>query len=290
MCYNGLKGVTMDSLSTRINSYYDGLSRSEQKICDFLLSDMENTARLSIQDLAVATNVSTATISRFAKKIGYASFQDLKLAIHVSSQNQADDFFSELSFTDSYKDILVKNFTSTIASLDATLHLVSQTRLEEAMKILLKADTVGFFGIGGSNTVAGMAFHKFLRMPVKSVYHQDFHYQQMLAAKLSKKDCAFVISHTGKNKDTLEIVEILKEHGVPLIAITSFANSPIAEACDVALISVSEEIAFRPEAVAATVSQISLLDALCMMYGMKTQAKTESSIQNIREVIRKSRL
>ena len=43
------------------------------------------------------------------------------------------------------------------------------------------------FGLGGSNAVALIAYHKFLRMPLQTVYHQDFHYQQMLASKLTEK-------------------------------------------------------------------------------------------------------
>lgn len=278
------------TLITRINSYYDSLSKSDQAISDFLTQNIDTAARLSIQELALATNVSTATISRFAKKIGFASFQDLKLAIHITEPVNTDNFFSELAPSDSYKDILKKNFTSNISSLNATFNLVSEQDLEQTLEILLNADTVGFFGLGGSNAIAGIAFHKFLRMPLKTVYHQDFHYQQMLAAKLTVKDCAFVISHTGKNKDTLRIVEILKSRSVPVIAITSFANSLLAKAADVALISISEEISFRPEAVASTVSQISLLDAIFLMYGMKTQVETEDTIKNIRQIIKESRV
>ncbi len=278
------------TLITRINSYYDSLSKSDQAISDFLTQNIDTAARLSIQELALATNVSTATISRFAKKIGFASFQDLKLAIHITEPVNTDNFFSELAPSDSYKDILKKNFTSNISSLNATFNLVSEQDLEQTLEILLNADTVGFFGLGGSNAIAGIAFHKFLRMPLKTVYHQDFHYQQMLAAKLTAKDCAFVISHTGKNKDTLRIVEILKSRSVPVIAITSFANSLLAKAADVALISISEEISFRPEAVASTVSQISLLDAIFLMYGMKTQVETEDTIKNIRQIIKESRV
>ncbi|CAM3113550.1 SIS domain-containing protein [Lactococcus hircilactis] len=282
----------MTSLVSRINSYYDGLSKADQKISDFLIENIDTAARLSIQDFALATSVSTATISRYAKKIGFDSFQELKLAIHATDtdQKQSDDFFSELSIKDSYKEILSKSFNSNISSLDATLHLISEADLKKTMTVLLKAQTIGFFGLGGSNTIASLAFHKFIRMPLKTVYHQDFHYQQMLATKLSKKDCAFVISHTGRNKDTLRLVEILKKHHVPVIAITSFANSPLANQADVALVSVSEEISFRPEAVASTVSQISLLDAIFMMYGMKQQDKTESTIKDIRETIKASRL
>ncbi|MEY8442970.1 MurR/RpiR family transcriptional regulator [Lactococcus ileimucosae] len=278
------------SLITRINSYYDNLSKSDQAISNYLIKNMDSAARLSIQDFAKNTQVSTATISRFAKKIGFDSFQDLKLAIHSTKKFKSDNFFSELSPKDSYKDILTKNFTSNTLSLNATLQLIDSNTLDEIMNVLLSAKTCGFFGVGGSNAVALIAYHKFLRMPLQTVYHQDFHYQQMLASKLAKNDCAFVISHTGKNKDTLKIVDILKNNQVPVIAITSFAHSALVKKSDLSLISIAEEISFRPEAVASTVSQISLLDAIFLMYGMKSQDTIEHSLENIREVISQTRL
>ncbi|MGL4481770.1 MAG: MurR/RpiR family transcriptional regulator, partial [Lactococcus garvieae] len=45
-----------------------------------------------------------------------------------------------------------------------------------------------------------------------------------------------------------------------------------------------------PEAVASTVSQISLLDAIFLMYGMKAQDTIEDTLENIREVISQTRL
>lgn len=251
---------------------------------------MDHAAHLSIQEFAKNTQVSTATISRFAKKIGFDSFQNLKLAIHSTEKSTSDNFFSELSPKDSYKDILAKNFNSNISSLKATLQLIDDATLDKVMTLLLSAQTCGFFGLGGSNAVALIAYHKFLRMPLQTVYHQDFHYQQMLASKLTKQDCAFVISHTGKNKDTLKIVDILKNNHVPVIAITSFSNSALVKKSDLALISISEEISFRPEAVASTVSQISLLDAIFLMYGMKAQDPIEDALENIRDVISQTRL
>ena len=278
------------TLISRIRSYYDNLSKSDQAISDYLIANIDSAARLSIQEFAQKTHVSTATISRFSKKIGFNSFQELKLAIHATDSTRNDEFFILFSPTDDYKEILTKNFNGNISSLNSTLNLITNRELDQTMEILLNASTCGFFGLGGSNAVALIAFHKFLRMPLHCVYHQDFHFQQMQAAKLTSDDCAFVISHTGKNRDTMHLVEILKSRGVPIIALTSFASSPLAKAADVALISISEEISFRPEAVASTVSQISLLDALFMMYGMKMKNVSEGTLSEIRKVIRDSRI
>ncbi|MGY3729108.1 MurR/RpiR family transcriptional regulator [Lactococcus termiticola] len=279
------------ALISHIKSYYDNLSRADQLISDYLVAHIDEVSTMTIQEIAESSEVSTATISRFAKKIGYANFQELKLAAHSNpNDGGSSDFFSEMSPEDSFQEILVKSFNNTIASLKSTLNLLDEDCLTDAMDILLKAETCGFFGLGSSNAVALIAYHKFLRLPLKTVYHQDFHFQQMLAAKLGEQDCAFLISHTGRNKDSLRLLKILKAQGVKVIAVTSFANSALAKEADVALITTSEEVSFRPEAVTSTVSQISLMDAIFMIYGMKTSRKSEATLQEIRDVIKATRL
>jgi DNA-binding MurR/RpiR family transcriptional regulator len=113
ICYNIEKYgriVVAQALISRINAYYDGLSKADQVISDYLLRNMDTAARLSIQDLSLLICVSTATLSRFAKKIGYASFQELKLDLHAMDKDtsQSDDFFSALTPTDSFQEILAK--------------------------------------------------------------------------------------------------------------------------------------------------------------------------------------
>ena len=84
------------TLISRIRSYYDNLSKSDQAISDYLIANIDSAAMLSIQEFAQKTQVSTATISRFSKKIGFNSFQELKLAIHATDSTRDDEFFSEL--------------------------------------------------------------------------------------------------------------------------------------------------------------------------------------------------
>ncbi|MCB7347753.1 SIS domain-containing protein, partial [Desulfovibrio desulfuricans] len=79
-----------------------------------------------------------------------------------------------------------------------------------------------------------------MRTSLNCQFSLDYHMQLMYAGRLSEKDCALIVSHTGRNKDVLRIVDILKEHGVPIISVTSNAASPLARKSDVFLFSISE--------------------------------------------------
>lgn len=279
----------MISLINRIRSYEDKLSKSDKSLAEFILGNPVKAGKLSIQELSNLTHISIATISRFAKKIGYQSYQDLKFEMSSISPKRNDDFFHEINSSDSPYEMLIKNFGANIASLQATQAFITDTEIEKSVGLLLSAKKCAFLGLGASNAVALIAYHRFLKTPMTAFFSSDFHFQQMIAAKMTKGDCAIVISHSGKNRDTIRLVEILKERNVSVIGITSFAGSPFAEMVDIALISVAEETSYRLEAVSSTLSQISLLDSLFMIYGIQKKNKTNEALESIHEVIRKTR-
>lgn len=282
----------MNPFFSKISTYQSQFSDLDKQIVTYLLDHHHDISNSSIHELAKRIGVSPATLSRFTKKIGYASFQDFKLDAHQSLVNQDSNnqtFFGNILESHSNKEILQTVFFNTINSLKNTADIVDNKTLDKAINLIAKSQSFSFFGLGGSNAIAAIAYHKFLRTSLNTHYHADFHYQQMIASTLSSNDCALVISHSGQNKDILKIVEILKQHNVPIIGITSYHGSQLDKESDISFISISDEISFRPEAVSSIVSQISIIDALFMIYGLRHKDQLSPTIQAIRQTIRNTR-
>lgn len=282
----------MNNLLARMSSYKSTFSELDKKIASFIIEHYGSLSNISIHSLANQIGVSSPTLSRFTKKIGFDSFQDFKPALHqatVKESSNSETIFGDISSDNTNKEILTSVFLNNITSLQSTSEVIDSKTLDQAIALLSNSQSCSFFGLGGSNAIASIAYHKFLRTSLLTKYHSDFHYQQMIASTLSESDCAVVISHSGRNKDTLKIIDILKQHHVPIIGITSYHGSALDKEADISLISVSDETSFRPEAVSSTVSQISILDALFMIYGLRHQNKITPTVSSIRETIRKTR-
>ncbi|WP_057771065.1 MurR/RpiR family transcriptional regulator [Lactobacillus selangorensis] len=275
-----------------IKAYYPNLSEKEKDVADFIMQSPQKASQLTIQQLSGATGASTATISRLAKSLGFNNFQALKLnlAQQSSSHDKANPLFREINDDDSYLVMAQKIFASNSAALKATLPLLSDASLQQAVEYIVHSHELGLYGLGASAIVAEDGYHKFLRTNLNPVFSNDFHMQLMSAARLSAKDAAIVISHTGRDRDTLEIAKLLKKHNVPLIVITSFGNSPMAKIADVCFLSIAEETSYRAEALHALIAQISLMDSLFMMSAVKTSDQTEKVFQQVHEAINKTRI
>ena len=83
---------------------------------------------------------------------------------------------------------------------------------------------------------------------------------------ITRKDAALLLSNSGKTPELSDIIDFSKRAGVPLIAITSGADSPLAQHADVALIlpPVREACAIEMAPTTSTTMQLALGDALAV--------------------------
>lgn len=272
-----------------VKSNYSNLSKSEKLIIDFILSNLDTASLMTIQEVAEKTTISIATISRLAKKLGFSSYQEMRLKMFESNQTSTEDFFLNVNRDDTYLDIANNSFYTNKLSLEETQSILTEDNLERAVKILAKANTCGIFGLGASQVIALSAYHRFARSSLDCTFVMDFHLQLLQAARLTPDDCILLVSHTGNNKDALRIAEVAKQNNVPIVTITSNVASPLAKISDVILVSVSDETNYRPEAVSSLVSQLTLVDALFILYSIKID-NSDEYLRKLRDVIKTTRI
>ena len=107
----------------------------------------------------------------------------------------------------------------------------------------------------------------------------------MEASRLDETDVALIISHYGQSHEVLEMAKQVKRNQARLIALTSFALSPLASSADVVLISRANEVKYRPEALASRLSQLSIIDALFVNVMYADEEASQSYLTKMREVI-----
>lgn len=272
----------------KIQSTYARLSKTDQLIADYIVENHQEVVHMTITEVAAQLTVADATIFRFCKRIGFNGFQDLKIAL-AKEKNPIQSIHEEISEQDDEFTIAQKVFQSNVQTLQNTLSLLTQDSITIATEALNNSKRIYFFGLGGSAIIAMDGFHKFMRTSKPTFAFIDSHFQLMSASQLNENDVAVVISHSGKNKDTLQILMTAKEAGAKTIAITSFPRSPIATKSDISLLTSSEETAYRSEALASRIAQLSIIDALYVNLMVKNKEQSDNALKNIRKAILKTR-
>ncbi|MDU2153164.1 MAG: MurR/RpiR family transcriptional regulator, partial [Weissella confusa] len=232
--------------------------------------------------------LSTATISRFVKRVGFGSFREFSLSLAVATQSD-DTFFGEIDEEDDTTEIVQKVFSGATNALEGTLSMINSDDWATATKWLVEARRVGLFGIGGSSIVALNGYHKLLRTPLDVEQHPDYDVQLMQAVRMRATDVAIVVSHSGRNHDTLTIARQLKNNGVKIIAITAYQQSELAKTADLVLASAAEEVNIRSESMSSLIAQITIMDSLFTLVGVQLGDKTQQVVDHIRTAIEGTR-
>lgn len=226
----------------RLHQHKDQLRKSERKVCDYVLANLDHTLNMRIVDLADKACVSEPTVVRFCRAVGCVGFQDFKLQLaQYLAQKQEFTAFS-MDDNDSISDLGHKVFDATLATLSQVRDALNPQNIEAAIKAISEAKRVEFYGFGASAAVAADAQHKFFRLQISSSAYSDPHIQTMSVMSLDANDVVVAISQSGQTKALIDAIELAKANGAITIGLAP-ANSPVAKHSEIAInIDVEEEV------------------------------------------------
>lgn len=272
-----------------IQSNYSRLSEKEKLIADYILENPQLIIHATISEIAEKLEIADATVFRFCKRIGFAGFQEMKISLATDLSKPSIAIYDKITDNDNVHTVATKVFKANVQTLENTLALIKPEAIEKAVSLLNDAAHIYFFGTGGSAIIAMDAYHKFMRTGARCFTFIDSHFQLMAASQMQKDDIAIVISHSGTNKDTLNILKTVQESGAQTIAITAFPKSQIAQNSTITLLTTSEETEYRSEALSSRIAQLSLIDALFVNVMISNKEESKKALSHLRKAISQTR-
>lgn len=273
-------------LITKVKSHFQDLTEVEKRIANFIMEEPEKALYMTVNELANASKVSDASVIRFARELGFDSFQQLKIALakERESINISDEDIA-ISKNDSTKEIVEKTKISCIKAIEDTNSIVDIKKLESAAHAIFGAKRVEAYGVGTSATVAMVIQYKLIRLGISCKAYDDPHIQAMSASTMNFGDVVIGVSHTGSTKDTVDSVKIAKEHGAFVISITDHPKSPIAKYSDIILETFSRETPVKSGAGRSIVAQIFLIETIVgLLYSMDPKKAQKHGEESARAV------
>lgn len=148
--------ATRKSFVGRVREQLDQLSPSERRLAEFALDFPGDLAGYTASELAGLANVSNATVTRFVRRMGYASYDDARK--HVRSEKSAGSPLL-LAGTESASGAadagsLGAHLQQGLANLSATYRRLSEAQLREIAEAILGARKVWIIGFRSSQPLA----------------------------------------------------------------------------------------------------------------------------------------
>jgi DNA-binding MurR/RpiR family transcriptional regulator len=248
---------------SRIQSFYPEFSETEKKIADYILQFPEKMTHQSITQVADDIGVATSTIFRFCQRIGFKGYQIMKIVLATEIASPVREMVREkIQEQDNERAVTEKIFNTSIRTFTDTIQMMDFSMIRKAVKVLLHANRVEFYGTGSSGIVALDAHHKFIGSGISTVAYTDPFIQVRAASQLTENDVAVIISDSGANEETINVLSAAKEAGAKTIVITNLTRSPLNKKADIILRTVSSSIETRTDDVYSRIVQLSLIDAL----------------------------
>ncbi|GIO22153.1 MurR/RpiR family transcriptional regulator [Oceanobacillus sp. J11TS1] len=253
----------MESFQHRIQTKKKSLTDVEHKIIH-QLQIHEKPFLLSMNELAGLSKVSEPSVVRFYRKLGYNSYQELKVALaqEQADYQQASPAQMDILPGDEIGTIFEKIGKQFFQAIKLTKAKMNEEKIREAVGRLISANQIYFIGQGLSGTVAEDGAHKFMRLGGKAVAVKDPHYQAIYAGHMTERDVVIAISHSGETIDTIHVSEMARHNGAFLIVITSNENVSLARMADCLLLTQASETNRQSDAMVSRLIQLTMMDTL----------------------------
>lgn len=259
----------MKSALLRLRESRDSVSATERSVADYLLEKPEGAMDLSIHQLAEKTFSSPSTIIRMCHRIGFAGYKEFRRAVTYElalRKKSAEEERKEVGRDDSIENIIEKTTYKNILCLEDTKNLLDAETIQKCVDLIAKSHRVLLFGVGASLCVARDAYLKFLRLDKACIVNDDWHSQLLQACNSKSTDLGIVFSYSGETVEMVKCMQEMKHNGTPIIAITRYAPSAVAELATYNLYIAANESTFRSGAMSSRISQLNVVDVLYVSF------------------------
>nr|WP_315249148.1 MurR/RpiR family transcriptional regulator [uncultured Duganella sp.] len=260
-------------------------SASHRSIADYLMRNPMRGTALKIEDMAEGCKVSTATISRFARDIGFASYAGMRSALAETMHTAMQPVEKLRSSIARRKGAVTPGdacMESARVNLMATRGALSQLDLDTVARKIARARRVYVLGLGMSSTYASMlALHlqPFCQQVVEMAGAGGTEIAAGHLVHIGRGDVLVAFSFPRYATDVMRLARFARSHRASVVAITDTPSAPMAELADHVLYASSAHMVL-PSSGVATVAVIEAL-VVSLMVSNKANVKKAARLTEV---------
>lgn len=272
-------------LVSRMQRAENDLSPAERQVAAAVQQDYEAATRLTIAELAAKAGVSQPSVTRFARSLGCASFNDFKISLATTLAVASAYLKSDRVFDDDIGQLAKTVMQRAANAVRDCLEQLDTAAVGAAIEAMAAARRIDIYGQGGgSAAMVEDAKLRLFRLGIPVSAYTDGHQQRMSAATLNPRDVVFAISNSGRSKPVHEAVRIASSFGATTIALTR-PDTPLAQA---AAITIPIVIAEDDDVLAPTPSRyahMAVIDTIATGVAARLGGRGREALRRVRYTV-----
>ncbi len=266
-----------------ITENYEGLSRSHQRVADFILQHYDRAVYMTARKIALNLGISESTVVRFATSLGYSGYPAFQEHLRESSQQVMSTrlkLSQNLEAQDQYT-VLINSLKRDIKDLNNFYEMVNLPAVKLAASMISDSPRVFILGKRSSGVLVDYLayylnyFHdnvKVLESNVLDLFEQLVH--------IKHNDLVVMFSFPRYAKNTIEMAKFIKDQGVDILAITDNFDAPIAEYASHTLVVPYSRESF----IDSLVAPMALLNSVITSIAYDNLLLNEDKLENFEDI------
>lgn len=212
-----------------IQRKFDTLNESDLQIWAYIVRHKDICRKISIQQLAVFCHVSHTTILRFAKKLGFSGYSEMRSFLKWEEK-------AEILYEEKDMDRNANSFVACVRKLE-------DMNMDNVCKILENGNRIYTQASGSIQKVAAQELkEKFLYQGIFINSIEGAVEFDLIQNNLTSEDVFIFISFSGKNEKQIKKMRKAKEKGVKIIGIAMEGKGEFYDLSDEVITFHTEEI------------------------------------------------
>ena len=238
-----------EDLIRLIHERHDRMSKSYQRISEYLTQNPNDVAVLPVSAIASSCGIHASSFVRFAQSIGYTGFKDLQalfqrrlLTAAPGFEARKDILRGELSRhgANSESGFLSELVVRDIASLQDLIETADSDDIMKAGEMIAKADTIYLVGQLRSEPIVNLLRYILTMLGKRAILlDASGGLATHMARTMNDGDVLIAVSFRFYANEVVNIVEQAYKSGMGIVAITDSPLSPLKKSASI-LFSVPE--------------------------------------------------
>lgn len=223
--------VLMADILSKITEEYNSFTHSQKVVANYVMENYNLIAFDTLDDLAQRIKVSTTTIIRFSRSLGYNGYTDMQRDIqaHLKDKISLPERLTSSTEQVQHDQILKEAFQNDINNINETLQKLSMEELQKAVQQMCSARCIYLLGMRGSFSLAYYAASRFgqLRHNVHLIQSAGMLYPEEIS-NAGPEDLCIAFFFPRYSKTTASMISWLRKKQTPIILITGQSHHSIS--------------------------------------------------------------
>jgi RpiR family glv operon transcriptional regulator len=232
------------------------LNKTESSLYAYIVKNMGKVKRMSIQSLASELYLSTTTVFRFTRKLGFSGYSDFTESLLITDHNNTQPEIPSVVYAKKYSEEYLKNIMEAVRVMPAD-------KVAAVMDVLTRKPFVYIITDSNANDIGRYCEKLFLGLGLRAYFPEVDYQEALLHDWITDNDLLIALSYSGNDEKLISSVEHVFLSKRPfLLSVTRADNNILQNMSDVNFYVFADEIRLHGVDMTSRISMIMLLELI----------------------------